>query len=610
MKRSLRIAAMVLFVSASGALYFRSSHADSSQEGNSLSEADIYRRCYGQMVRSIPKSDDPRLLAIKSGTLSAVDACVQLLNLAKIDQSSNYQVAVDNSIGKAIQKTFFVFHSSFFSKKDFGIGGINQDTPEIFDVNEPALFYSHALFDKNAKLSDVLTSQVSYRAVRSVASTPTEVGRSNNVNKRSMNFTYAPDVTNTRETVKPLYQADKLAQCGCSADSDQGKKIIQDLQAEFKANGNVDTYWGPLIQKYYVPIAHWDGVQYLDYGDILGVKPQDPLVIPRTSNYRTIRASQRNFDGKVDISKNMGGGIIGSQAFLMLNTDKRTLNGTNAVSRNWSRLVLGEILCRDIPAIRQYDARPYVDTSANQTFRYSEGCTQCHASIDRMAGAVRNVYLDSTNDFNGNSAGINPPTSVFESDKLFASTAQRDTAKAACFADAKCKAGHDDALKSCQTKCGSDKTCQSACNANAFRYYIDPEKFPMESESKWATQDDPFYNVRKPVGYVYYRSFDGSLIDRRTESLQEMGEFLAQQDDFYVCTAKKYFNFFTGINVSLRDLGDPLQPATLNDRDLYYRNLVIKLGLELKSHQRVDKLIESIISIPEYRQRNYGIAAQ
>jgi hypothetical protein len=112
---------------------------------------------------------------------------------------------------------------------------------------------------------------------------------------------------------------------------------------------------------------------------------------------------------------------------------------------------------------------------------------------------------------------------------------------------------------------------------------------------------DPNFHQRPAYGRLYFRSYDGTLINKEVKDLSGLGAALADTNDLYVCAASRYFQFFTGIAVNLQDSGDPSLPA-LSASDMKYRSQVISLGLELKKHQRLDKLIEDILRSPLYQK--------
>jgi hypothetical protein len=118
-----------------------------------------------------------------------------------------------------------------------------------------------------------------------------------------------------------------------------------------------------------------------------------------------------------------------------------------------------------------------------------------------------------------------------------------------------------------------------------------------------APDSDSDFGARPTTGRLLYRSYDGTLIDSTVANLTEMGNALANSNDLYVCAAKKYFEYFTGLSVSLQDTGNPTS-SILSQADQYYRDEVIKLGLSLKAHGSLKTLVQEILSLDLYQSRS------
>ena len=105
------------------------------------------------------------------------------------------------------------------------------------------------------------------------------------------------------------------------------------------------------------------------------------------------------------------------------------------------------------------------------------------------------------------------------------------------------------------------------------------------------------------------RGYDGTLYSQTisatndVDGLTQLGQAIANTNDLYTCAASRYFEFFTGITVSLQDVGDP-RFVPLTQDDLEYRSIVHQLGISLKTHQNLQQLIREIISLPLYKTRS------
>ena len=99
------------------------------------------------------------------------------------------------------------------------------------------------------------------------------------------------------------------------------------------------------------------------------------------------------------------------------------------------------------------------------------------------------------------------------------------------------------------------------------------------------------------------------MVDTVVHSFEELGSAIRSQDDYYSCFAKRYYKYFTGINVELGDPGDPSYP-TLNGPEAYHRAQVLAYADRLKSSKSLSQLVFDILNSKEYRMSDYGITYQ
>ena len=232
-------------------------------------------------------------------------------------------------------------------------------------------------------------------------------------------------------------------------------------------------------------------------------------------------------------NQHFGGGLLGLQSYILSNYGSRFNMKPNGVSLTYRRLtrnLVKDFLCRDIPVVRESDITQLVVPTSPITFRKASTCVACHATIDPLAGVYRNQIT---------------VRSVLGGAEAFTYVRTHQT----------------------------DRPWD--------------EMFPSDGN------DNNFYR-RPPGGKLFYRSYDGTLIDQNLTGIPDLGAKLAQSNDLPVCFAAKYYKAFTGIEVNLSDLGNPNVPA-LSEGEVYHRNKVINLGLALKSHKSLRKLIRSII---------------
>lgn len=241
-----------------------------------------------------------------------------------------------------------------------------------------------------------------------------------------------------------------------------------------------------------------------------------------------------------------GGGFMGTIPYIELNIAGGIpfdMDGAVQTPRRWGRGVFHDVLCRDLPVARESDVTNLVVPQSPTPFRQSAACTKCHASIDRMSGVVRNFRY---------------------------------------------------------TFMGPEEAGQIPIGVK----FATPSK---SAESGWSSSPDGSYASRPPNGVLFFRNYNGTLIDRPVSSISDLGAALADQDDFYICAAKRYYQYFTGISAEIGDISDPDFTKTLSAGDLAHRQTVIELGKKLRTHQKLRQLIEDILKLPSYKASDFGV---
>ncbi|MCB0420163.1 MAG: hypothetical protein KDD61_04155 [Bdellovibrionales bacterium] len=457
-----------------------------------MSPLGAYLKCYSTLTNSRPRSSDDLYQQVLSGEVTPANACVQLITESEFNGQGVIKVNSDRH--RRILHTLHSFHQSWFGKLDFlssfaaGVRGTYSSY--IYDQSEPALYITRALFQPNQKYEDIVTSNQSLKPVRFMSGT-------------------LKSSATRQETID-------LGLCRAS---------------DSPATCYFDVSMGGAR-------APWAQVRYSPKGDLVGIQAANPLIVP-----------QLNAKGEklkdVNIVANIGGGIIGSPIYRMVN-QPLAINGHfdgSTVARNWSKALFQDLLCRSLPVLRYGDALPFVDATSSFPFRQSQTCVTCHATIDRMAGTMRNYTLR----FAGRAT-----TTVDE--KILAIE----------YADA---------------------------------WPI--SKPPIEN---WRSEIDTDYHLRPPIGQLYYRGYDGTLNFSSVSGSGELGSELAARKDLYVCAAKRYYEFFTGHSVTVADINDPAYIEPLPPEEIHHRNRVIELGERLFQHQSLKILIREIIESPEFNE--------
>lgn len=125
-------------------------------------DPQIYQSCHRQFTRHLPGSDDPLLRQVRTGKISAVDACLKLLSEFHLSPEGNL---LPTNSGRAVEvlNTFHDLHVSWFKQNDFVYYSNDcqlDSMRELQDLTAPALYYDFSLFDEqNKNLEYVVSSR-------------------------------------------------------------------------------------------------------------------------------------------------------------------------------------------------------------------------------------------------------------------------------------------------------------------------------------------------------------------------------------------------------------------------------------------------------------------
>ncbi|MCO4794916.1 MAG: hypothetical protein KC493_14445 [Bacteriovoracaceae bacterium] len=103
-----------------------------------------------------------------------------------------------------------------------------------------------------------------------------------------------------------------------------------------------------------------------------------------------------------------------------------------------------------------------------------------------------------------------------------------------------------------------------------------------------------FYQT-KPEGKFIHKDLFGQKIDKKIQSLQELGKELSKTPDFYFCVAKRYLHFFTGVNINL-------ESVSWNKPKSEEAKFLKLLATKLMKNQEMDELINSIYHSKIFRE--------
>ena len=515
-----------------GILWACSAMADTSVI---LPNAALFARCYGQITGQPVPRGHALLAAVKAGSISAIDACVQVFDKAQLGNDNKIATGHSDSEAVAVLNTFNNFHRSWFATTkiediidhgpDTGVG-----TFDIYDPSEPALSLPYHLLKPSAAYSSVLTDSFGYQAVR----------EENTTIKNLLGYTVSMPS-------RRLY--------GNNATIDQNAIVLRsgnlDASKVHAFFGDSRTNTSQVMPK-------------IQVGDVIGVLPQPQnftvpnLVLNPLGGDPGSQVRDGTIEADLNYSYNfyssVGGGVLGQPIYLMMNIGHPKglmYTGAEKLPRRWVYNTMQTFLCSQFPSLRESDVQSYLDMNGTAPFRKATSCLQCHATMDQAAMTARNIVAGGSewNTFTGADGGQTKTTDMLTSYKV--TTADMGS---------------------------------------------------------WPSSAVANYHVQNPTGKLYFRSVTGQLINQPLVGLSGLGSAMASTEDYYDCAAKRYFEFFTGISVSLYDMTDPRFASvneSLTQDNLSDLQFVKKLGANLRSTQSLRQMVLDILSSDYYKSVNF-----
>lgn len=285
---------------------------------------------------------------------------------------------------------------------------------------------------------------------------------------------------------------------------------------------------------------------FVPVGTLLGIGPMNYSNHAVKGRSYVLNFGYVNSNEIVDVNRHFGAGMIGTQAYIKANANDVKLrffdglDGATEHLRRWGKHVINDLLCRDLPSLYPDDVTNDVRPASTIAYRKGVSCMQCHSSMDPLADTIRNIRANT------------------------------------------------DMVKNVR-----------------FLAKVVPETLAPKLAYPYAPLDAPDYkySVRPAVGKLRYRSYDGAYVESaELDGLPDLGDELASQKDFYVCAAKKYYRFLTGISANLADLSAPGSTLVLTPGEAAHRQKVIELGLSLQQdpNQSVKTMFRKIIESPTF----------
>jgi hypothetical protein len=119
-------------------------------------------------------------------------------------------------------------------------------------------------------------------------------------------------------------------------------------------------------------------------------------------------------------------------------------------------------------------------------------------------------------------------------------------------------------------------------------------------------------------GALFYRDSSNVLYHSPVTGLDDLGSKLSQQFDFYLCTAKRYYSYFMGVDIKLGPglIVNKAADPNLSQLEKTHVNNLISLSTYLKEGEKdatgkkipgnLRGLVERIFNLPEYRKSDFG----
>ena len=257
----------------------------------------------------------------------------------------------------------------------------------------------------------------------------------------------------------------------------------------------------------------------VETGELIGLIKDESPVIVGAGNHSL--GPLFNSAGK-NLKQHHGAGAIGTQAYLLSNIDTfhYLTDGAIEIHRTLGKNILADFLCRSAPYLRSSDIVSEINPNSNIDFRKGFSCMGCHAGQDNIAAVTRNFIVIGTNNL------------------------WRE-------------------------------------NRRGIRFVTDPISSKLPTTPLPVQDKNPNFYKESPSGKLFYRNYKGDLINTPLSNLASLGQAIAETEDFYVCTAKKYYRALTGIEVSLADPGN-INSIELTEEHLSQKQKVVEFGLRLK----------------------------
>jgi hypothetical protein len=154
------------------------------------------QKCYGIFVGERILKSDPLFVSVSSGLMNGTDACMNLLDRAKLGQDGKIQTdssGVPDQVGHKILLNLVEYQRNEMQNPDYFAtsGAARVREIDVFDTNEPALHFVYALVKPGEPYSGVVTRSQGIRALRySARGGPRKASLTLNRNVNAGNFVF------------------------------------------------------------------------------------------------------------------------------------------------------------------------------------------------------------------------------------------------------------------------------------------------------------------------------------------------------------------------------------------------------------------------------------
>ncbi|MCX6117598.1 MAG: hypothetical protein NT027_08660 [Proteobacteria bacterium] len=330
-------------------------------------EVQKYVKCYQQLTDREPDPASANYLKVVNRQMTAIAACVSLLNRVKLISGA---VTATDVEAVAVLNKFNNIHNSWFVNRDY-IEDISSEMllmkHQVFDPTGPALHITRALFTDGVPYGNIFIGGGNYHAVR-----------------------------NGAETILVDYNRTIFSKSAASIPRVKSGDLIG---IQHKSTFVLDYDYLPAATATVpAPTALTGSIDIAKHfgGGILGSPAylQTTIVPPRYV-------------------------LRGAAGYVPFTAER--YDGGVKVPRRFGKSVVSDFLCKDLPAalVSDADATKFVDPSSSVPFRTDRACAVCHATMDQLTGVVRHIgYVPVAEPiFNNNRGGFTPLHPVYSGQK-------------------------------------------------------------------------------------------------------------------------------------------------------------------------------------------------